>query len=80
MLTILWLIWPCRVNISGDAVMAEVINKKGQMIRIDGLHMPVMKKDEEKVKRLCGEVPEGPLERINIYDDTVLHMATQSKQ
>ena len=37
-------------------------------------------KDYEEVRRLCGEVPEGPLQIISGYDDTVPHMAAHSKQ
>ena len=40
----------------------------------------MMKKDYKEVRQLCRKVPEGPLQRISIYDDTVLHMAAHSKQ
>ncbi|KAA8520148.1 hypothetical protein F0562_014404 [Nyssa sinensis] len=44
------------------------------------LYAAVMKGDEKKVIELCGEIPEGPLHIITIQNDTVLHMATYSKQ
>lgn len=34
----------------------------------------------KEVRRLCAEVPEGALQRISIYDDTVLHIAAHSGQ
>ena len=40
----------------------------------------MMKKDYKEVRRLCRKVPEWALQRISIYDDTVLHMAAHSKQ
>ncbi|XP_059661987.1 ankyrin repeat-containing protein At5g02620-like isoform X2 [Cornus florida] len=36
--------------------------------------------DEDKVVELCRNIPEGPLHILTIHNDTVLHMATYSKQ
>ena len=44
------------------------------------LSKAMMEKNYKEVRRLCDEVPEGPLQVISIYDDTVLHMAAHSKQ
>ena len=37
-------------------------------------------KNYKEVRRQCGTVPEGPLQRSSIYDDKVLHMAAHSKK
>ena len=55
-------------------------NDSEQKERIAKLYKALRKKDNEHVAEVCRELPEGPLQRISIYNDTVLHMATHSKQ
>ncbi|XP_034697721.1 ankyrin repeat-containing protein At5g02620-like isoform X2 [Vitis riparia] len=55
-------------------------NDSEQKERIAKLYKALKKKDNEHVAEVCHEFPEGPLQRISIYNDTVLHMATHSKQ
>ncbi|KAJ9689841.1 hypothetical protein PVL29_012486 [Vitis rotundifolia] len=55
-------------------------NDSEQEERIAKLYKALRKKDNEHVAEVCHELPEGPLQRISIYNDTVLHMATHSKQ
>ncbi|KAK3017725.1 hypothetical protein RJ639_003081 [Escallonia herrerae] len=40
----------------------------------------LLKEDKDKVIELCQNIPEGRLHVLTIHDDTVLHMATYSKQ
>ncbi|XP_052184033.1 uncharacterized protein LOC127796032 isoform X3 [Diospyros lotus] len=44
------------------------------------LYEALMSGDENRVIQLCERVPEGPLYPLTIHNDTVLHMATYSKQ
>ncbi|CAI9279908.1 unnamed protein product [Lactuca saligna] len=44
------------------------------------LYDALMKGDTDKVIRLCDGIPKGPLHALTIHHDTVLHMATYSKQ
>uniref|UniRef100_A0A5B7ALN6 PGG domain-containing protein n=1 Tax=Davidia involucrata TaxID=16924 RepID=A0A5B7ALN6_DAVIN len=44
------------------------------------LYAALMSGDERKVIELCRQIPEGPLHILTIHNDTVLHMATYSKQ
>ncbi|KAK3017741.1 hypothetical protein RJ639_003097 [Escallonia herrerae] len=44
------------------------------------LYDALLKEDKDKVIELCQNIPEGPLHVLTIHDDTVLHMATYSKQ
>ena len=63
--------------------MADDKETKQKNIRdIADMRNAMMEKDYKEVRRLYGNVPEGegPLQRISIYDDTVLHMATHSQQ
>ena len=63
--------------------MADDKETKQKNIRdIADMRNAMMEKDYKEVRRLCGNVPEGegPLQRISIYDDTVLHMAAHSQQ
>ena len=63
--------------------MADDKETKQKNIRdIADMRNAMMEKDYKEVRRLCGNVPEGegPLLRISIYDDTVLHMAAHSKE
>ncbi|KAI3498963.1 hypothetical protein L1887_34752 [Cichorium endivia] len=54
------------------AVDARKLNKE--------LYDALMKGDTDKVILLCGSIPKGPLHALTIHQDTVLHMATYSKQ
>ena len=60
--------------------MAEDNEIKQKHRNIADLQNSMMNKDYKEVREFCGKVPEGPLQRISIYDDTVLHMAAHSKQ
>ncbi|RVW45937.1 Ankyrin repeat-containing protein ITN1 [Vitis vinifera] len=44
------------------------------------LYKALMKGDEKEVIQLCLSIPEGPVHIMTIHMDTVLHMATYSKQ
>ncbi|KAK3017735.1 hypothetical protein RJ639_003091 [Escallonia herrerae] len=44
------------------------------------LYDALLKGEEDKVNELCHTIPEGPLHVLTIHGDTVLHMATYSKQ
>ncbi|XP_042757038.1 protein ACCELERATED CELL DEATH 6 isoform X2 [Lactuca sativa] len=44
------------------------------------LYDALMKGDTDKAIRLCEGIPKGPLHALTIHHDTVLHMATYSKQ
>ena len=44
------------------------------------LYKALMKGDEQEVIQLCLSIPEGPSRIMTIHMDTVLHMATFSKQ
>ncbi|KAL6333854.1 hypothetical protein AAG906_031152 [Vitis piasezkii] len=44
------------------------------------LYEALMKGDEKEVIQLCLSIPEGPVHIMTIHMDTVLHMATYSKQ
>ncbi|XAR53821.1 hypothetical protein NMG60_11022510 [Bertholletia excelsa] len=51
------------------------------MIALDGdLYRALMSGNEKKVIELCKRVLEGPMHKLTIHEDTVLHMATYSKQ
>lgn len=55
--------------------MAEVVRKVNKE-----LYEALMKGDTEKVILWCGRIQNGPLHALTIHHDTVLHMATYSKQ
>ncbi|XP_059636415.1 uncharacterized protein LOC132278600 [Cornus florida] len=44
------------------------------------LYEALMREEKKQVIQLCKENPEGPLHIVTIQNDTVLHMATYSKQ
>ncbi|KAJ9689814.1 hypothetical protein PVL29_012471 [Vitis rotundifolia] len=44
------------------------------------LYKALMKGDEKEVIQLCLSIPEGPVHIMTIHMDTVLHLATYSKQ
>ncbi|KAL6346955.1 hypothetical protein AAG906_006015 [Vitis piasezkii] len=44
------------------------------------LFFHLISKDDNKVTQLCREHREGPLQRISVYNDTVLHMASRFKR
>ncbi|WJZ84421.1 hypothetical protein VitviT2T_004026 [Vitis vinifera] len=44
------------------------------------LFFHLISKDDKKVTQLCSSHPEGPLQRISVYNDTVLHMASRFKR
>ena len=62
--------------------MADDKETKQKIRDIADMSKAMMKKNYKEVRRLCDKVPEGegPLQRISIYDDTVLHMAAHSKE
>ncbi|XP_052183339.1 uncharacterized protein LOC127795599 [Diospyros lotus] len=56
-------------------------SSEAQKLRFDReLYEAIEKGDEVKVIELCRKVPEGPLYPVTIHKDTVIHMATYSKQ
>ncbi|GMP75644.1 hypothetical protein CsSME_00032654 [Camellia sinensis var. sinensis] len=44
------------------------------------LYSALMRGDGNKVIEHCKKIPQGPLHSLTIHNDTVLHMATYSKQ
>lgn len=61
--------------------MAEI--DEGSVIKHEcnkQLYNALMRGDEEKVIYLCQNIKEGPLHILTIHNDTVLHMATYTKQ
>ena len=58
--------------------MAELEDTKEQLDR--ALYNALTNGDENEVIKLCKGIPEGPLYVMTIHNDTVLHMATYSKQ
>ncbi|KAJ9705701.1 hypothetical protein PVL29_003669 [Vitis rotundifolia] len=44
------------------------------------LFFHLISKDDKKVTQLCSSHREGPLQRISVYNDTVLHMASRFKR
>ncbi|KAL6313195.1 hypothetical protein AAG906_016793 [Vitis piasezkii] len=44
------------------------------------LFFHLISKDDNKVTQLCREHREDPLQRISVYNDTVLHMASRFKR
>ncbi|RVW83472.1 hypothetical protein CK203_051730 [Vitis vinifera] len=44
------------------------------------LFFHLISKDDKKVTQLCCSHREGPLQRISVYNDTVLHMASRFKR
>ncbi|KAL7185570.1 hypothetical protein ACSBR2_027504 [Camellia fascicularis] len=44
------------------------------------IYIALMREEENKVLQLCEKFQDGPLHVITIHNDTVLHMATYSKQ
>ncbi|KAK3017733.1 LOW QUALITY PROTEIN: hypothetical protein RJ639_003089 [Escallonia herrerae] len=44
------------------------------------LYDALLEEEEDRVIELCQNIPEGPLHVLTIHGDTVLHMATYSKQ
>ncbi|KAL6333867.1 hypothetical protein AAG906_031166 [Vitis piasezkii] len=47
---------------------------------IADLYKALMKKDYENVAKVCHKLPEGPLQRISLHNDTVLHVAAHAAQ
>ncbi|CAK9182225.1 unnamed protein product [Ilex paraguariensis] len=58
--------------LTADTIAKHNFNKK--------LYNALMRGDRDKVIQLCRKTPEGPLHILTIHQDTVLHMATYSKQ
>lgn len=58
--------------------MEEVEDTKEKLDR--DLYYALMNEDEKEVIKLCKDIPEGHLYVMTIHKDTVLHMATYSKQ
>ncbi|XP_052183131.1 uncharacterized protein LOC127795478 isoform X2 [Diospyros lotus] len=56
-------------------------SSEAETLRFDReLYEAIEKGDEVEVIELCRKVPEGPLYPVTIHKDTVIHMATYSKQ
>ncbi|KAA8515559.1 hypothetical protein F0562_018830 [Nyssa sinensis] len=54
-------------------------NSEGQTAEKE-LYNALMRGDEVQVFELCKQIPDGPFHEVTIHKDTVLHMATYSKQ
>ncbi|KAL6347347.1 hypothetical protein AAG906_016817 [Vitis piasezkii] len=59
--------------------MADTNSTDQQELR-DHLFIHLISKDDKKVTQLCSSHREGPLQRISVYNDTVLHMASRFKR
>ena len=66
-------------SLSKDALMADT-NSTDQQELQDQLFIHLISKDDKKVTKLCSSHREGPLQRISVYNDTVLHMASRFKR
>lgn len=47
---------------------------------IADLYTALMMKDYKNVAKVCYELPDGPLQRISLHNDTVLHVAAHAAQ
>ena len=76
--------WGCSIYPSSSYLslvstsMVELEDTKEELDR--ALYNALMNGDENEVIKLCKDIPEGPLYVMTIHNDTVLHMATYSKQ
>ncbi|KAJ9703079.1 hypothetical protein PVL29_004730 [Vitis rotundifolia] len=66
-------------SLSKDAVMADTNSTDQQELQAQ-LFFHLISKDNKKVTQLYSSHRKGPLQRISVYNDTVLHMASLFKR